>query len=441
MGVNKVMFGAVSIIDISDSTVTPDNLANGKIAYGADGEKITGTLLQVRADGSQILTDNTPSVSSGNLRLNSQFTSDKIMRSGSWAIIDCPLENFGDATAADVLSGKKFTSSEGLNIVGTAASTGGIDTSDATASASDIAYNKTAYVNGEKVTGTLAQKLANTTYFMTDTTPTMVSTDLRLNPNVTDDVILRKNSTVIVDCPLTNLGDASASDVAAGKTFTSTAGVKVTGTATGSSGGIDTSDATAAASDIVDGKTAYVNGEKITGNIPHSSVALTPTKNFGKSGNDFYYEYPTTNTKRVIGGGASFKVNIAMSNFGDATAADVAVGKTFTSSAGLKITGTGSGGGSVSSNDNCEAYRITSASTALSFKRTDGTIKVWGYGYKTVSTYQKTVYAFCGDGYYTGTSYGTPTKTSVTWSLNSDGTLSGLPSGLTTLDVLVTKGA
>lgn len=253
MGVNKVVFGAVSIMDISDSTVTADKLAEGITAYAADGEKITGTMQS------------------------------------------------------------------------------GLDTSDATATASDIAYNKTAYVNGEKVTGTLAQKLANTTYFMTDTTPTMVSTDLRLNPNVTDDVILRKNSTVIVDCPLTNLGDASASDVAAGKTFTSTAGVK--------------------------------------------------------------------------------------------------------------ITGTGSSGGSVSSDDNCEAYAITSASTALSFKRTDGTIKVWGYGYKTVSTYQKTVYAFCGDGYYTGTSYGTPTKTSVTWSLNSDGTLSGLPSRLTALDVLVTKGA
>lgn len=230
MGVNKVMFGAVSIIDISDSTVTPDNLANGKIAYGADGEKITGTLLQVPADGSQILTDNTPSVSSGNLRLNSQFTSDKIMRSGSWAIIDCPLENFGDATAADVLSGKKFTSSEGLNIVGTAASTGGIDTSDATASASDIAYNKTAYVNGSKVTGTLSQVAANGSQVLTDNTPSKSSTNLRLNSQFTADKIMRKNSWAIIDCPLSKLGDASAADVAAGKTFTSSAGVKVTGT-------------------------------------------------------------------------------------------------------------------------------------------------------------------------------------------------------------------
>ena len=97
-------------------------------------------------------------------------------------------------------------------------------------------------------------------------------------------------------------------------------------------------------------------------------------------------------------------------------------------------------GGSGSSDDNCEAYHITSASGTVAFKRTDGTIKVWGYGFKSSGTYQKTTYAFCGDGYYAGSSYMNPTKTSVTWSLNADGTLSGLPSGLTALDVLITKG-
>lgn len=45
MGVNKVVYGAVSIIDISDSTVTPETLVKGETAYGADGEKITGTML------------------------------------------------------------------------------------------------------------------------------------------------------------------------------------------------------------------------------------------------------------------------------------------------------------------------------------------------------------------------------------------------------------
>ncbi len=43
MGVNKVVFGAVSVIDISDSTVTPETLAKGETAYDKSGEKIMGT--------------------------------------------------------------------------------------------------------------------------------------------------------------------------------------------------------------------------------------------------------------------------------------------------------------------------------------------------------------------------------------------------------------
>lgn len=44
MGVNKVVFGAVAIMDISDSTVTPETLGNGVIAYDKTGERITGKL-------------------------------------------------------------------------------------------------------------------------------------------------------------------------------------------------------------------------------------------------------------------------------------------------------------------------------------------------------------------------------------------------------------
>jgi len=44
MGVNKVVYGAVAIMDISDSTVTEDTLAEGTVAYGADGERIIGTM-------------------------------------------------------------------------------------------------------------------------------------------------------------------------------------------------------------------------------------------------------------------------------------------------------------------------------------------------------------------------------------------------------------
>lgn len=56
--VNKVVFGAVSIIDISDTTATASNVAQGKYFYAASGEKLAGTA----TDGNNIgygLTDGT----------------------------------------------------------------------------------------------------------------------------------------------------------------------------------------------------------------------------------------------------------------------------------------------------------------------------------------------------------------------------------------------
>lgn len=43
MAVSKVVYGTTVLIDISDSTVTPETLAEGVIAYNAKGERIVGT--------------------------------------------------------------------------------------------------------------------------------------------------------------------------------------------------------------------------------------------------------------------------------------------------------------------------------------------------------------------------------------------------------------
>ena len=82
---------------------------------------------------------------------------------------------------------------------------------------------------------------------------------------------------------------------------------------------------------------------------------------------------------------------------------------------------------------------VTATTDVLSFQTTEGDIKVWGYG-AVKGTYTTTIYAFVGDGYYSGATYGTPTKTTATFGLNADGILSGLPSSLTALDVIVTRG-
>lgn len=89
--------------------------------------------------------------------------------------------------------------------------------------------------NGEIVTGTLRESTAGSGYTVIDTTPTLNSTNLQLDYTFEMDRIMRKDSILNMMCPISNFGNATAADVAVGKTFTSEAGVKVTGSASISS--------------------------------------------------------------------------------------------------------------------------------------------------------------------------------------------------------------
>ena len=106
----------------------------------------------------------------------------------------------------------------------------GYDTSDATVTAGDIVSQKTAYGASGKVTGTMANYRSGT--FTLDNTNLSVSGS---NLNITGDppnaMAIDMNTTVRASTALSNFGDATAADVAKGKTFTSAAGLKVTGTA------------------------------------------------------------------------------------------------------------------------------------------------------------------------------------------------------------------
>lgn len=44
MGVNKVVYGGRTILDISDSTINPATVLSGVIGYGSDGERFLGSL-------------------------------------------------------------------------------------------------------------------------------------------------------------------------------------------------------------------------------------------------------------------------------------------------------------------------------------------------------------------------------------------------------------
>lgn len=109
------------------------------------------------------------------------------------------------------------------------------------------------------------------------------------------------------------------------------------------------------------------------------------------------------------------------------------------------VTGTYAGGGSSggNGNNNVEAYAITDTNPSVSFKTTSGTIKIWGYGTMTSSggwgQQTTSLIAFAGDKYYKSAMYGGPSSTGLSLSI-SNGKLSGLPSGLTAINAVVTRG-
>ena len=109
------------------------------------------------------------------------------------------------------------------------------------------------------------------------------------------------------------------------------------------------------------------------------------------------------------------------------------------------VTGTYAGGGSSggSGNNNVEAYAVTDTNPSVSFKRTDGTIKLWGYGTITSSGgwggQTTSLVAFEGDKYHKSPIYGGPSSTNLSLSI-SNGKLTGLPSGLSAISAIVTRG-
>lgn len=109
------------------------------------------------------------------------------------------------------------------------------------------------------------------------------------------------------------------------------------------------------------------------------------------------------------------------------------------------VTGTYTSGGSSggSGNNNVEAYAVTSTSPSVSFKTASGTIKIWGYGTITSSGgwggQTTSLVAFEGDKYHKSAIYGGPSSTNLSLSI-SNGKLTGLPSGLSAISAIVTRG-
>ncbi len=187
--------------------------------------------------------------------------------------------------------------------------------------------------------------------------PTYVGADV---PRKAETTIIPSTSDQIIDAgqylagAQTIKGDSNlvAANIKSGVSIFGVAGTLETGT--------DTSDATAAASDILSGKTAYVADGRVTGTLDTatrliyapsgsddgdasvSEVSYTPAVGSGYKKIRVKAPFATSASGKKVVDASSVELDIEISGsaFGNAVAANVLSGKTFTASPGLKVSGT-----------------------------------------------------------------------------------------------------
>ena len=151
-------------------------------------------------------------------------TANKTIAAGQYLIGIQTIQGDSNLIPENIASGVSIFGVTGIHEGNT-----GIDTSDATATANDIAGDKTAYVKGQKITGTVWTRAG-----MFEISPGSVTWNetkgVAVLTPITSDVLLRKTCRFYTYVPGDKFGNATADNVIAGNTFTSSVGLQVTGT-------------------------------------------------------------------------------------------------------------------------------------------------------------------------------------------------------------------
>mgnify|MGYP002706005620 CR=1 FL=1 len=220
--------GSARYLETSDATAAAGEILTGKSAY-VNGELVAGSMPNNGATGGTIAKP------TDTITIPAGYT-----EGGSVAL---------DKDSADAIVAKNIKA--GVTILGVEGDSNVVDTEDATAAAGEIITGKTAYVGGQKVTGSMAS-----------------------NGDVSED-ITEVAQKVTVPAGYTTGGTVQIAAAEQAKIVSGNikAGTTILGVE-GKTSVVDTEDADAAAGDLLEGKTAYVNGQKVTGTTTLPVISL-----------------------------------------------------------------------------------------------------------------------------------------------------------------------
>ena len=225
MGYSKIVFNDQTLIDLTSDTVKASDLITGVTAHGADGEVITGNIPRIEATNKKILSK------------SEVYSISKGYHDGEGTV------SINDDEQAKIIP---ENIKSGVKILGVNGVYEGEDSSDATAVANEILIGKTAYANKQKLIGSMPNN---------DTVNHQLSTALEVF--------------FIPEGYHNGEGVISVSEVERLKIIPENirAGINILGVQGTHEDGLDTTDATATANEILENRTAYVNGQKLTGNM------------------------------------------------------------------------------------------------------------------------------------------------------------------------------
>ena len=341
--VNKVVYGNQTIIDLTDATATAAQILEGYTAYGASGQKLTGT-----ASGQALVITDTLDEHGGTIRTITgkvvQLQTKTITPTSSQQVVnpDTGYDGFSQVTveaggstinnqdksvspteSQQIIEADSGYTGLGTVTVGAISSTyvgSGISrksSSDLTASGATVTapagyYSSNATKTISSGSATPASSISGTSASVSTGTNTITLTKSVSNtPQVSAGYIssgTAGNTSVSLTASVTTKAAAtitpgtSNQEIAAGTYLTGkqtiagdadlTAANIKTGVQIFNVTGTFTADATAAQGDIVSGQTAYVNGSKVTGNLvinKYYTGSSAPSASLGNNG-DIYFQ-------------------------------------------------------------------------------------------------------------------------------------------------------